>query len=91
MKALNELITDAVQLAGADDLVAIRINEAMHPTPSHLYQNQVADVLGRSEPYVAGLIRSGVISKNAMGKVPIAEVHLAVAGEALGKQRGRAA
>jgi len=61
-------------------LKAIQIYAAQHPRPSSVTQLQAAEMLDVSHPTLRKLIRAGEIKTNKLGRIPITEIDLALAG-----------
>lgn len=57
---------------------AVQIYAEMHPRPSHVNQQQAAEMLGLSHVTVRKLIRSGAIKMNAAGLIPVTEIDKAL-------------
>lgn len=56
-----------LQIAAA----AVRLYAETHPRPTQVTQTQAAQMLGLSRITVSKLLRSGVLSLNACGLIPI--------------------
>lgn len=52
-------------------LAAVRLYAETHPRPTQVTQTQAAQMLGLSRITVAKLLRSGALSLNACGLIPI--------------------
>ena len=52
-------------------LTAIKLYAEMHPRPTQVSQTQAAQMLGLSRITVGKLLRSGALSLNACGLIPI--------------------
>lgn len=53
---------------------AVQLYAETHPRPIHVNQVQAAEMIGKSIPTVAKLIKSGSIKLNAAGLIPISEI-----------------
>ncbi|WP_294252187.1 hypothetical protein [Propionivibrio sp.] len=73
-RAMNAPLTqtqaDALNLA----ILAVQRYAAMHPRPSSVVQKDAAQMLGISGATFSRLVRSGRVTLNAVGRVPITEV-----------------
>ncbi len=58
---------------------AISLYAAMHPRPSHVTQRQAAIMVGVSEPTIRKMIRSGTLTLNQFGLIPIIDIDMAIA------------
>lgn len=69
-------------------LAAIQLRDETRLRPSHVTIKQAAEMLGRSQPFISGLVKRGIIKTNELGTIPITEVDRMVH---VRKERGRAA
>lgn len=53
---------------------AVRLYAETHPRPCQVTQRQAAEMLGRSEPTVGRMVKTGVIKLNSAGMIPITEI-----------------
>ncbi|MBK7357451.1 hypothetical protein [Propionivibrio sp.] len=67
---LTQTQADALNLA----ILAVQRYAAMHPRPSSVVQKDAAQMLGISGATFSRLVRSGRVTLNAVGRVPITEV-----------------
>lgn len=60
-------------------VMAVRLYAETHPRPSSVSQRQAADMLGKSVPTVAKLIKSGRLKLNGLGQIPIGQIDALIA------------
>lgn len=58
--------------------LAVQLYAETHPRPSHVNQQQAAEMLGLSHVTVRKMIRAGVIRMNAAGQIPVSEIDRAL-------------
>jgi DNA-binding transcriptional regulator LsrR (DeoR family) len=63
-------MTEALEIASR----AVRLYAETHPRPPHVTQRQAADMLHLSAPTVGRLVKSGKLSLNAAGLIPIGQI-----------------
>ena len=63
-------MTDLIELA----IKAVQIYAERHPRPTHVNQQQAADMIGKSTPTIRKMIRSGDIATNRLGLIPMSEI-----------------
>lgn len=63
-------MTDPLEIA----IKAVQIHAEMHPRPSHVNQQQAAEMLYLSHVTVRKMIRAGTIKINLAGQIPIGEI-----------------
>lgn len=50
---------------------AIKAYAEQRPRPTHVTQSQAAEMLGKSKPTIAKMVRAGTLRLNACGMIPI--------------------
>lgn len=76
MSELSSVITAAADLAV--EKAIRRLPRADQPRPFHLNQTQAAEVLGVSKATVSRMVRSGALTLNSCGLIPIAQIDRAL-------------
>ena len=61
-------------------LKAMRTYAECHPRPVHVTQKQAAEMIGLSVPTVRKMLKSGLLSLNACGLIPISQIDKAIEG-----------
>lgn len=64
--------------AEAIALRAVQLYAESHPRPSHVNQEQAAEILGVSSATVSRLVRSGTLKLNKLGKIPMSQIDKAL-------------
>lgn len=57
---------------------AVQLYAESHPRPVQVTQAQAAEMLGRSRPTIARMVRAGVLKLNRCGMIPISEIDRAL-------------
>lgn len=70
--------TDALTIA----TLAVQRYAETHPRPSHVTKAQAAEMLEISAPTLNKLIRSGALSLNAAGRIPVGQIDAVLVGRA---------
>lgn len=68
---MNELVTA---------LKAVELYAASHPRPAHVSQRQAAAMVGKSEPTIRKMVKSGKLKLNSFGMIPIEQIDKAISG-----------
>ena len=53
---------------------AVQLYAETHPRPSHVTQDQAADMLNVSVSTISRMVKSGRLKLNKFGKIPIEEI-----------------
>jgi excisionase family DNA binding protein len=62
-------------------LAAVRIYAESHPRPSHVNQQQAAEMIGVSRHTVGRMLKAGTLRFNKLGMIPIREIDEAIASK----------
>lgn len=60
---------------------AVRLYAESHPRPSHVNQQQAAEMIGVSRHTVGRMLKAGVLRFNKFGLIPISEIDEAIASQ----------
>mgnify|MGYP003556121681 FL=1 len=60
-------------------LKAVQIYAEMRPRPSHVTQDQAAEMAGVSRGTISKMIKSGRLKLNEFGRIPVSEIDRAIA------------
>ena len=60
-------------------LKAVQLYAETHPRPSHVTQDQAAEMAGVSRGTISKMIKSGRLKLNEFGRIPVSEIDRAIA------------
>lgn len=63
-------MTESLEIA----IQAVRMYAETHPRPPHVTQRQAGQMLGLSAPTIGKLVKSGQITLNGAGLIPIGQI-----------------